>query len=69
MVVKNMDIWAISGNNNIEATQYSNSNQVIIRNLKLQKIDSSCVKNYKKEYSLHLNTSIFDKTKCNDEYK
>ena len=30
-------------------------------NLKLQKIDSSCVKNYKKEYSLPLNTSIFDK--------
>ena len=56
MVVKNMDIWAISGNN-IEATQYSNSNQVIIRNLKLQKINSSFEKNYKKEYSLHLNTS------------
>ena len=67
MVVKNMDIWAISGNNhNIEATTYSN--QVIIQNLKLQKIDSS-FSNYKKEYSLHLHTSIFDKTKCNDEYK
>ena len=56
MVVKKMDIWAISGNNhNIEATTYSN--QVIIQNLKLQKIDSSFEKNYKKEYSLHLNTS------------
>ena len=39
MVVKNMDIWAISGNNTIiriiKATQYSN--QVIIRNLKVEK--------------------------------
>ena len=32
-------------------------------------MDSSFEKNYKKEYSLHLHTSIFDKTKCNDEYK
>ena len=35
-----MDIWAISGNNNIdsiEATTYSNSNQVITRNLKVEK--------------------------------
>ena len=62
MVVKNMDIWAISGNNNIEATTYSNR----VMN---KKIDSSCKMNYKKEYSLHLNTSIFDITKCNDEYK
>ena len=55
MVVKNMDIWAISGNNTIiRATTYSNSNQVIIQNLKLQKINSSFEKNYKKEYSLHL---------------
>ena len=36
MVVKNMDIWAISGNN-IEATTYSNSNQVIIGNLKVKR--------------------------------
>ena len=57
MVVKNMDIWAISGNNhNITATLYSN--QVIIQNLKVEKKkDSSFEKNYKKEYSLHLNTS------------
>ena len=54
---KEFGIWAISGNNNIEATTYSNSNQVIIRNLKLWKINSSFVKNYKKEYSLHLNKS------------
>ena len=54
MVVKNMEIRAISGNHNIEATTYSNSNQVIIQNLKLQKINSSFEKNYKKEYSLHL---------------
>ena len=56
MVVKNMDIWAISGNNNTSHL-YNNSNQVIIQNLKLQKINSSFEKNYKKEYSLHLNTS------------
>ena len=37
MVVKNMDIWAISGNNNIEATTYSNSNQVIIQYKKVEK--------------------------------
>ena len=39
MVVKNMDIWAISGdyNPNIEATQYSNSNQVIIQYKKVEK--------------------------------
>ena len=64
MVVKNMDIWAISGDyQDIEATQYNN------RHNTNQKIDSSFWMNYKKEYSLHLNTSIFDKTKCNDEYK
>jgi len=34
-----MDIWAISGNPNpnIEATQYNNSNQVIIHNKKVEK--------------------------------
>ena len=59
MVVKNMDIWAISGdyNSNIEATTYSNSNQVIIGNKKVEKKKDSSFSNYKKEYSLHLNTS------------
>ena len=38
MVVKNMDIWAISGDyNNITATTYSNSNQVIIQYKKVEK--------------------------------
>ena len=50
MVVKNMDIWAISGNNNIEAITYNN------RVNTNEKQDSSFF-NYKKEYSLHLNTS------------
>ena len=50
MVVKNMDIWAISGNNHIEAIQYNN------RVNTNEKQDSSFF-NYKKEYSLHLNTS------------
>ena len=51
MVVKNMDIWAISGDyQDIEATQYNNR----VMN---KKIDSSFWMNYKKEYSLHLNTS------------
>ena len=59
MVVKNMDIWAISGdyNPNIEATQYNNSNQVIIQYKKVEKKKDSSFPNYKKEYSLHLNTS------------
>ena len=60
MVVKNMDIWAISGNNPTSHL-YNNSNQVIIQNLKLQKINSSFEKNYKKEYSLPLYTSLYDK--------
>ena len=34
---KEFGIWAISGNNNIEATQYSNSNQVITRNKKVER--------------------------------
>ena len=39
MVVKNMDIWAISGdyNPNIEATTYSNSNQVIQQYKKVER--------------------------------
>ena len=57
MVVKNMDIWAISGNNNIEATTYNNSNQVIHQYKKVEKKKDSSFPNYKKEYSLHLNTS------------
>ena len=58
MVVKNMDIWAISGDyNDIEATQYNNSNQVITRNKKVKKKKDSSFPNYKKEYSLHLYTS------------
>ena len=54
-----MDIWAISGdyNPNIEATQYNNSNQVIIQYKKVEKKKDSSFPNYKKEYSLHLNTS------------
>ena len=34
---KEFGIWAISGNNNIEATTYNNSNQVITRNKKVEK--------------------------------
>ena len=47
---KEFGIWAISGNNNIEAITYNN------RVNTNEKQDSSFF-NYKKEYSLHLNTS------------
>ena len=47
---KEFGIWAISGNNHIEAIQYNN------RVNTNEKQDSSFF-NYKKEYSLHLNTS------------
>ena len=63
MVVKNMDIWAISGDyQDIEATQYNNSNTN-------QKQDSSFWMNYKKEYSLPLYTSLHNNIICIDEYK
>ena len=54
MVVKNMDIWAISGNN---PTSHLYSNQVIIENKKVEKKKDSSFPNYKKEYSLPLYTS------------
>ena len=64
MVVNNMDIWAISGDyNNIEAITYNN------RVNTNQKQDSSFWMNYKKEYSLHLYTSLNNIIINIDEYK
>ena len=62
MVAKNMDIWAISGNNHIEAITYNN------RVNTNEKQDSS-FSNYKKEYSLHLYTSLNNIIIGKDEYK
>ena len=70
MVVKNMDIWAISGNNTIEvgninikrATRYTLYGNHIITTVQVDIFNQ-------KELSLHLHTSIFDITKCIDEYK
>ena len=58
MVVKNMDIWAISGNNNIEvgnntikrAPHYSVYGNQEITTVQVKK-------STQKEYSLHLHTS------------
>ena len=64
MVVKNMDIWAISGNNKKKVAHHyidSNGNH-IITTVQVKKYNVN-------KLSLHLNTSIFDITKCIDEYK
>ena len=63
MVVKNMDIWATSGNINIKsAPHYTLYGNHIITTVQVKKFTQ-------KELSLHLNTSIFDITKSIDEYK
>ena len=63
MVVKNMDIWAISGNNKKKvALRYSVLGNHIITTVQVKKYNVN-------KLSLHLNTSIFDITKCIDEYK
>ena len=52
MVVKNMDIWCISGDyNNINTTIYSN--QVIIQNLKLKRKSTVPLKRIIKRNILH----------------
>ena len=58
-----MDIWAISGNNKIKrALRYTPYGNQVITTVQVDIFNQ-------KELSLHLYTSIFDITKCIDEYK
>ena len=63
MVVKNMDIWATSGNNTIKsAPHYTLLGNHIITTVQVKKFTQ-------KEFSLHLNTSLHNNIINIDEYK
>ena len=61
MVVKNMDIWAISGNNKKKVAHHHNGNQVIIT----VEVDIFILE----QLSLHLYTSLHNNIIGIDEYK